>query len=388
MFKGHTHDSRVEGFMTDALLPCFTILVLSGCAARVTVDDHGSDAGSRDARVSVTEPPPPAESDGAAPDAKPSEADQLARESSACVLYARAQCERMETCNGMDAADCGNMGYSCPWALFSAGSTRTVENVLDCASRFATWSCDDIRTGKDLDCMTPGTRALGQACIYGAECQSSHCLVAGNGCGSCQNMALPGGACDATTACPEGQTCSAGTCSTPPAPVYPKAGEACKPGDACDTSLYCQTSAPGGASVCVPLVAENSPCDTFFSCAQGLYCSSSHQCRRLPSSGEACAMNVSGNATCGDGLRCFSQQCLPPGKEGDSCDGRVGGFTTQCAPGLQCDCRGADCTQHYCEEARYEFEPCDDTHVCAVGLGLLCIDGTCKNQGRSTTTCK
>jgi hypothetical protein len=106
--------------------------------------------------------------------------------------------------------------------------------------------------------------------------------------------------------------------------------------------------------------------------------------------GDACATNVDNRAVCAAGLRCFAQHCTSPGSEGDGCDfndfSDIDGIDDECAPGLTCDCRGNDCINYYCEPARFEYEPCDDTHVCLSGIGLSCIDGLCRQDG-SVTVC-
>lgn len=373
--------------MSACKSPYLTFLLLAGCVGRVTIPDqpdaNAPDSGASDAVVTVPE--------ASTPDAAGDATAQLNREATACRRYAIAQCERMAFCNGTDPAPCRDYGFECPEVLFSPGTGRTIENVLDCTERFATWSCDDIHANRSLDCMPTGTLAVGEPCKYSTQCASSYCTYhCPQVCGS---PAEPGGACSNTVECPYQQECDNGICRDSPAAARRKLGEPCSSAEPCDDELNCAPPPDGGAWLCVTRPAPremNKTCEGSYECVAGSYCDAEQQvCLPPPGSGQPCARQAGNpNGVCADGLRCFSQRCSTPGAEGDPCDRLSGGFGQQCASGLQCDCRGSDCTQGYCFADRYEYETCDDTHVCANGYGLSCVQGLCRFEGSNWRGCQ
>ncbi|HTM46502.1 MAG TPA: hypothetical protein VL137_16195 [Polyangiaceae bacterium] len=314
----------------------------------------------------------------------------------ACHLYLDAWCQRMVDCTASEDVDrCKEQEYAlCPDLFFSPGTTRTVDGLAACATDISQMTCLDWEQDNWPSCVSPGTRAEGESCVFSSQCQSLECAASGDSCGTCLPIANLGELCGDNAACGPGQRCN-GVCELIPAPppgqmppdpspVPPglAQGMSCGLMDSCAQGLWCLLPMPWPADVpadskpgtCDVLPAANAPCafERFASgasCAEGAYCdAASTTCQPLPTSGEPCltfpfpdcalgffcdrTVNADGvctaqgdlGAACSVSVPCLADlSCVPamPGgafschtvaQEGQDCTAQ----TSQCEAGTQC----------------------------------------------------
>ena len=294
----------------------------------------------------------------------------------ACIAYATAGCERRLECGDpREPGNCDAFVDLCPDAVFSPGSTRTVESVVACAEIFRTFPCEELLRGAVPDCATPGTFEGGADCAFDSQCESLTCDGASR-CNTCKFLADADRPCsEPDTVCPLGQYCAATGC-VDQVPVEPslvaRLGEAC---DALTACLDSRCERPSGSSVgvCVDYPTSG-PCD-FNRCASTAYCNSQQQCVANPTAGQPCAI-LGSTQFCAAGSVCRSGICeLLPGP-GGPCSAAPGyQFPSGCQPGLHCVCADDACTSGQCVQLAQEGESCPMPNVCVIGTE--CRAGVC-----------
>jgi hypothetical protein len=308
---------------------------------------------------------------------------------SACQAYLEAACKRRLEC-GADSRSsslgCFATAEFCPDWSFSEGSTRTLESTLSCAEAWATLPCDDVLRYMSPSCATPGTRAGGEPCAFGAQCASMRCTGSPITCGTCLEAAATSGDCDPDAACPSGQECASGQCvdslpdpsvdNEPKGPGELCSAAVCPEGYACiregDTvSTRCLVP-PAVGEPCAPSIHVASP-----ACGPGAYCAGGSLCTLLPGPGEPCGVGMHASQLyCHLDAYCTAGLCQRRADVGEACtldaDQYVQGT---CLEGLRCDCLVSPCEGATCYEPRFEGETCGGHRRCV--LGMECIDGIC-----------
>lgn len=195
-------------------------------------------------------------------------------------------------------------------AALDAGKVVYDEGAAqDCVNSLSSLSCDRTALfGDELEICSgvyTGTLAEGAACGFSGECISDNCVK-----GTCT------------------MACCLGTCG--PARTLPGLGQPCTA--LCENDAYC-----GADSICHTPLLYGAPCDTFDSCASGLYCSTTlGTCEFLPHVGEAC--DAFGG--CAElGVNCVSGTCTAAGLPGDPCTNN-----SQCSTFYTCN--GSQCALH------------------------------------------
>ncbi|HEY3500799.1 MAG TPA: hypothetical protein VGK73_39175 [Polyangiaceae bacterium] len=299
------------------------------------------------------------------------------REAEACLAYASAVCRRRATCDGGVNDEPYPCSQSCPDVVFSEGSTRTIENLTECAAAYETFSCEEIAAGRVPPCVTPGTKQVGEPCRFASQCESLACRWTDEddgGCGTCVRPIEENGDCSGeNTQCRhEQQACIAGICQ--PFEYYSKAeGEACSFAEECVGNACID-------GVCAGYADLGEPCVKY--CSGDLYCADPDRiCRPLPGLNEPCARDIYYNfPRCSSGLACTatsddgSGTCVEPVllSPGASCATSAG----RCPEGTTCGCTDRDCSDAICGVARLLGEPCGDgTNV--FDRALDCAGGVC-----------
>ncbi len=344
---------------------------------------------------------------------------RAAAQADACIAYALAVCRRQAACSHSADENCVNtVTLECPDLVFSSGATRSVEDLVACAKVYETVSCDDVRYNVLPPCVTPGTRAPGEACAFPSQCKSLDCKMAGD-CGSCATEAATGESCAAPDAdCDSYTFCGASqTCVSLSGPVYPP-NEACTLDYPCWSDTYCD-------GVCRPLPNIGESCAETAACVGGAYCGAGALCFPIPGSGDPCGV-VSGDdgrpsaVYCGAGSACSfdasgaSGTCLPLPEVGEPCFFTAGLPNARaCAYDLHCNdsvdpplcarvaARGEACHELYdcerglvcacppdepscehksCREVRFDAERCDEPNV-ACHPAFRCKGGICLARG-------
>lgn len=228
----------------------------------------------------------------------------------ACITYMETACARYLQCS--INTTCTTISHLCPDVLFAEGSTRSVQDVLDCADVWRTFDCEALQQGLYPDCVRPGTRAIGEACAFHGQCASTECsrLEAGE-CGECVTMV---------------QTAPQG----PPGPVLVplpslNPGDPCTGGNQCPAGHHCARE--GDARYCKPYPELGEDCSDARHCVGGSYCElEGLVCRAMPVVGAACGVDGwTGTAGwCDSGLVCRRQServgtCVPIPEVGDPC---------------------------------------------------------------------
>jgi hypothetical protein len=309
---------------------------------------------------------------------------------SACRAYLEAACARYVECGHWDEDNCLAFLRHCPDYLFSEGSTRTIEQTLECAEAWKTHDCERTRLGVPPDCATPGTRQGGETCSFIAQCESLSCSPSGDVCGTCMRFPLPGEDCSGDgIICPFGEQCVGGSCEPedPPPPMPPpdpppSVGELCF--GACAESFVCAEN-PNDPSVriCQVAPATGEPCARSYQrgiCGSNDYCDAQQSCVELPNAGEACGVGQYGPEYCRAGSFCDrrsdgSALCVPNGGPGDRCSTTPTYLSSyQCSTGLFCLCDDDACSTGSCRDLREEGQRCDEPHT-GCDLGTRC-DGT------------
>jgi hypothetical protein len=255
----------------------------------------------------------------------------------------------------------------CPDIVFSPGSTRTVEGLLACSNEIEAFSCDQWRLGLRPECVTPGTRQLGETCLYHSQCASLRCS-ARNTCGQCVAPIAEGQSCaELPFACADGLGCvNDETCLTPtldpiqeymdPDPIAE--GGACAGTDRCVVGTSCVDPEADGTGACEPPGTLDMPCKPSIAsaaeyCESGLYCDGEHVCRTLPTEGQPCAALTPDFHGCAAGFTCDAQT--------DLC-------ATQLPVGSACT-NYLQCVENKCRSPGNDYNDCiDDPEFVALGL--------------------
>lgn len=268
--------------------------------------------------------------------------DLTGGEKKACVIYASAECAKLDSCvlHGVanrygDPATClARLTAGCEANAGTHDSATTTGSLEGCANALPGAACGDFERDTIALCApAQGTLATGDACAFSSQCSSTFCqLVAGTLCGTCQPLTTIGASC-ATTDCSRGYVCVASTktCQAPSAE-----GTACGDTEPCGFALTCVTASGSTMGTCQATgTAVGAACDprheTGPGCDQqaGLVCDgATGMCIELTyaGAGQPCG-NVSGTEIACDGASvCFGVSGTTPGmckalvKEGSACD--------------------------------------------------------------------
>ncbi len=307
----------------------------------------------------------------------------------ACRAYVQAQCERRAECSNDPTRDCTWSAIDmCPDLLFSEGSQRTAEQVVECAEEWLTFDCNSVLLDKLPSCAIPGTLELGGWCIHPSQCASGACNGSTNVCGQCIPVVASGGACDDFSACPDGEICESGQCvSFVPVVLESNTGAEGDPcyrnHPNCQSGLTCVSDDARSTTICRPNPIEGASCyyaftteDTRTCDSNGeTYCGPDLLCHAAPTQGQLCVVASSAQNVCGSGLFCSADTatCEPVPGWGEPC-GTVG--ASGGSPGGQI-CAGSLCDAGICKEIREEGESCAEANTrCADGTE--CADGVCR----------
>lgn len=312
----------------------------------------------------------------------------------ACVAYMRAQCHRRVECKEL-LSDCSDSYVQmCPDFGFSPGSTRTAANMLACATDWSTFSCDQLLLGYAPACALPGTRAPGEACVYGSQCTSGYCDAEQDACGVCVGTLTAGAACntsDRTHACPDGYGCESNgtgtvcTARTPTPVKIDQPGDPCTAGSGCSGALECFLDA-SGTNHCGDIPTAGQQCARTFSdeqpylCSNGLACSAG-VCEPGPVAGEPCAAGQ----RCGIDAKCDSSAgglgtCIPKSAPGEQCT-----IPLDCLSGSTCACvSGTACASHVCMTKLAEGAACGQPNA-TCPPNTQCTGGVCTRSDALTT---
>jgi hypothetical protein len=299
-------------------------------------------------------------------------------ETEACAAYVLSVCERRNECLGTTDNCLDSIAY-CPDLLFAEGSTRSANSTWQCAQVMRSRSCEDVVTGRTADCVSAGTRALGESCIAAAQCDSLQCSGSPLECGRCIARRKHGESCSLALPCVPGLVCgSAGTCVEPSRENLdeklaraPRAlGESCVGTERCVEGTYCKLEGESAVGRCAPEVPLDTECDSTAACGPTAYCSiESMKCRVLPSVGARCGNDISLNVLiwCDAASYCNdeTERCtaLPSTNEPCATNEQLDEIPTLC-----------DAT-NYCDQTR---EP--PTCVALEGPGRPCEAGSCRAE--------
>ena len=263
----------------------------------------------------------------------------------ACKDVVAARCQRLAACSTADLSKrwademtCeARQLIQCDASLSAKDTGATAATVTACASAIPAESCPQFLGVDPADACLPatGTRAIGAACEYSGQCQSSFCAVASDAvCGTCAPVPAAGDSC-AQSGCGPTMVCVASTmtCQVPVA-----AQGSCSADLPCAVGYACvgASAATGVMGTCTAEVeAAGSPCDpkraTGPDCDAdaGLTCdATTSMCVAQPivAAGQACG-NVSGVQTrCAAGATCIKPTgsqtgtCTAPAADGAACD--------------------------------------------------------------------
>lgn len=314
---------------------------------------------------------------------------------SACVTYTKAQCQRrMTDCGERDNSEdpCSWALDRCPDALFSPGSSWTVESLLSCAEEWKEFPCEDIREFKRPACAAPaGTRQLDEPCLFANQCASNICTQRTKegqtipdypGCGVCGEASDVGGPCAVDGyECKLDLSCVSRKCVK--RDLVGIVGERCENDSTCGGyGVSCREDPSDGEKRCLEFPREGESCEDY-SCADGYLCTADNVCAEGPAEGETCVNSATGQ--CAKGLVCTGKfedpptTCIAGRALGETCSNIPKSAPRgNCEAGLRCDCGEVDCNvaSGVCRELRGEGEDCaaSDT-MCA--HGTLCVDDTC-----------
>lgn len=288
----------------------------------------------------------------------------------ACIAYARAACERQVSCQGLQLSICANVGSDCPDTYFSPGSTRTVAGLKACAIERANQPCAEVLAGKLPDCVTPGTRQVGESCIHSSQCGSSACSATGDACGACLAVVGAGEDCAPTGPdCESGLACVTGKCVA--RPLRPPT----EPGQPCTEATQCRDGFCSEGK-CQPLGAVAARCLNTSECQPGLVCDrKGFDCRPPGKLGEPCieeagtSERLCADSTCYVEVLPSAGTCGPHPQLGESCLLAIGTeafLALDCAPGAHC---GAG---SLCAVDLELGAPTESGLDCKEGLELVC----------------
>jgi hypothetical protein len=320
-------------------------------------------------------------------------------ETTICRQYFEAICARIRECDAPTFRPCESPADLCPDALFSEGSTWTIDDVNSCIDTWKTQSCDDLMVDQWPACsLRAGERGDGSACVFDAQCQSATCIggiIPGYQltCGRCAQPLARDSACDQTTGCPHGQHCESNLCVDLLPQVNVDAGsQPVEP--ACDDTKPCLPGQECRMGSCVGVreapLPLNAPCSEFTKCEDGLVCEIElvpddedepdvGTCQLKGTIGGPCTPTFVATGACEEGGTCDGRptgQCFPLVEVGGSC-----GYK-QCVEGAFCQVLGIDEIESYlCYERFDEGEQCyieDYDFVCKDGLECNCPTPGCQ----------
>ena len=395
------------------------------------------------------------------PDAAPPGSQKAA---SACVELFESYAGWIKGCTGTRLAgdEIDHLAAGCAERAALPGIDATPAAIASCGARIAASSCvtlpadcilsngpwstpltsrdllfNEYEAGTQIFPRALGKLAAGTTCDVGAQCQSGACSTNFSfgydyTCGICVDLKNTGDACDATSFCQYGSSCTDGACKDGGHPLgaaceAPKGDSNCQqalycPSGTCVSRLHvgdtcgdgvdqwesCERGSVCNASTCKLIVQgpAGAACDgvvTF--CDAGMFCAEGH-CR-VPVAdvgiggacvGDACVpglrckVNVcaapaqSGepcfeDRECGPGLICpvdlqQDPRCAPPSQEGEACVS-----SDACDGGLFCD--GTIPAMPVCHRLRAAGDPCNDGNRC--WSPLICIDSVCGELGVCST---
>jgi hypothetical protein len=274
----------------------------------------------------------------------------------------------------------------CPDALFAPGSTRTIEDALQCAEAWPTLSCSQFDRDVSPACARPGTLAGEQPCLFSPQCESGSCTAFGEACGVCYAVAREGEACG-TTKCEHGTFCDSANgyvCAVlppeddvPATAFIPELGQPCDPSIGCggETRGQCARDPTHGDYTCQPWPMLGESCSSPRQCQYGdSYCADDMTCKALPGDGQACAGGR--DHVCGPDQTCDTAAvvCRDLPRAGELCE-------NVCATGLLCRCDEGGCAQRHCWRLRTAGEPCSDPADFCLPLATRCEAGVCVEVG-------
>lgn len=200
------------------------------------------------------------------------------------------------------------------WIASLPGSGVSEESLADCSKEMSKAGCSPDAYWV---CVR-GSRAIGQACATGEQCQSGWCSSTDFSCGVCVPEPAAGGFCSRGAECRAGEFCGNGTCQSLVADGEPCSDDAlCGSASSCVASA-CAANARNAGETCGPEV--NQPyCDQI---AEELACSDKNVCQSVTFAdpGEPCPSFgwCRGLGSCSQGV-CTSGPGL-----GDACEPDVG----------------------------------------------------------------
>jgi hypothetical protein len=255
-----------------------------------------------------------------------------------CEKALECNCEPLYRDDFGQPFECGDWPVDAYEFEYSYRSTLAFDPT--CVERWTSWvdrmSCQaPVLPGyADLCPLYHGTRREGEACE-----QSS--LVA--------------------TDCGAGLLCIAYTCRDPLRTSFGGQGELCELGGGCDDGLTCTPSSicqrlPGPGEYCL----EGHLCNAESRCGYDL-------CVALPGPGERCdSGECQGGAACSFDPVTGVSECERAGEVGEPCQGH-----RQCASG--------NCPAGVCEDPAGVGDPCGSQLPC--GPGLVCAEAQCQAPG-------
>ncbi|MBW2260342.1 MAG: hypothetical protein JRG91_00095 [Deltaproteobacteria bacterium] len=236
---------------------------------------------------------------------------------------------------------------------------------LECCGGF----CENLQTDPE-NCGACGNACVGsQICqegvCVGASCEppcgtGEECCTVSGGDPVCANLQIDSDHCGSCGhACPEGQSCSSGVCTSTPCDPPDCGGDPmrCCSGTCVNTDTHMDNCGFCG-NACDPLEADacsggRCQCNSAPACHSGQKCCPDLGCRNILSDVNNCG---DCGVACETGLSCNDGACNCAGAE--------------CPPGYGC-CTGV------CKDLRYDSTNCGTCgHTCGSN-GWACVDGSC-----------
>lgn len=277
-----------------------------------------------------------------------------------CGSFAEAYCAKLTECQPYFGAllatstmtDCVSLERGiCERSLTAPGSTASEAQAGRCGDVYRKATCDDLYSltvNAAMDCQTAGTRAVGQPCELGSQCQSGSCLIETGICGTCQATVGAGQACGGANkiGCTAGLSCISSVCV-----AYGNVGQACSSSAPCQNSLRCVSG------TCQPKADPGSACASDSDCKTYLGNQTCDPNAKLCANvtinfvdnGGACSTNVVNNARniCKADFDCVTMTsggsgtstCIPRTPVGGTC-GNTG--NAGCV-------LGSNCVNHTCQ---------------------------------------
>jgi len=273
-------------------------------------------------------------------------------------------------------------------ALAAGQVTFEAAQIEPCLAAFRAAPCGDLDLQPAAcDALFDGHQALGASCVHDIECQDGlFCDTAGACPGVCASPRDEGEACEATSGCRRGLTCSAEQrCE-----VIGRLGDPCRTVQECSDGLHCQ----GGYQEdvdgeCVPFAdrfsgALDEPCSLRDAlCAEPLSCvltgfevgQELYACRAPVDGEEACLVGepnlCPATRYCSADLRSDNVEgfCIPRPGSGGACDTHFP--AVPCADGLSC-------VRSICLARRRLDEGCQFDAEC---YSFHCEGGRCVEPG-------